>query len=87
MGGLQGIFAKLVADTSPAEPRGTDYGFFNLWTDLAMLAMAGAGFAVHVRIGVEVDRWSTKFAMSHERLDLIRTMTCPLAALDIPALK
>jgi len=45
MGFTQGLFATLVADTSPPELRGTAYGFFNLFTGLAMLAasiIAGA---------------------------------------------
>jgi MFS family permease len=45
MGFTQGLFATLVADASPPELRGTAYGFFNLFTGLAMLAasiIAGA---------------------------------------------
>ncbi len=45
MGFTQGLFATLVADASPAELRGTAYGYFNLLTGLAMLAasvVAGA---------------------------------------------
>jgi MFS family permease len=45
MGFTQGLFATLVADASPAELRGTAFGFFNLLTGLAMLAasiIAGA---------------------------------------------
>ena len=45
MGLTQGLLATLVADTSPAELRGTAYGFFNLLGGLAMLAasiIAGA---------------------------------------------
>ncbi len=45
MGLTQGLFAALVADTSPAELRGTAYGFFNLLGGFAMLAasiIAGA---------------------------------------------
>jgi MFS family permease len=38
MGFTQGLLAALVADTSPAELRGTAYGFFNLLGGLAMLA-------------------------------------------------
>ncbi len=38
MGFTQGLLATLVADTSPAELRGTAYGFFNLLGGLAMLA-------------------------------------------------
>ena len=45
MGLSQGLFAALVADTSPAELRGTAFGIFNLTTGLALLAasiIAGA---------------------------------------------
>jgi MFS family permease len=38
MGLTQGLLAALVADTAPAELRGTAYGFFNLIGGLAMLA-------------------------------------------------
>jgi MFS family permease len=38
MGLTQGLLAALVADTSPAELRGTAFGFFNLMAGLAMLA-------------------------------------------------
>ena len=45
MGLTQGLLAALVADTAPAELRGTAYGFFNLLGGIAMLAasiVAGA---------------------------------------------
>jgi MFS family permease len=45
MGLTQGLFAALVADSAPARLRGTAYGYFNLFTGLAMLAasvIAGA---------------------------------------------
>ncbi len=45
MGFTQGLFAKLVAETSPAELRGTAFGMFNLITGLALLfasVVAGA---------------------------------------------
>jgi MFS family permease len=38
MGLTQGLLAALVADTAPAELRGTAYGFFNVLGGLAMLA-------------------------------------------------
>jgi MFS family permease len=38
MGLTQGLLATLVADTAPAELRGTAYGVFNLTTGLALLA-------------------------------------------------
>jgi len=37
MGITQGLLARMVADTAPAELRGTAYGFFNLSSGLAML--------------------------------------------------
>ncbi|MEO6031532.1 MAG: MFS transporter, partial [Burkholderiaceae bacterium] len=44
MGMTQGLLAAMVADTAPADLRGTAYGFFNLVGGLAMLvSSAGAG--------------------------------------------
>ena len=37
MGMTQGLLAKMVADTTPADLRGTAYGFFNLVSGVAML--------------------------------------------------
>lgn len=37
MGVTQGLLATMVADTAPAELRGTAYGFFNLVSGIAML--------------------------------------------------
>jgi MFS family permease len=45
MGFTQGLLATLVADTAPPELRGTAYGFFNLFSGLALLVasiLAGA---------------------------------------------
>ena len=45
MGITQGLLARMVADTAPADLRGTAYGFFNLMSGLAMLvASVLAGF-------------------------------------------
>jgi MFS family permease len=45
MGMTQGLLATMVADTAPADLRGTAYGFFNLASGLAMLiASVLAGF-------------------------------------------
>ena len=44
MGMTQGLLAAMVADTAPADLRGTAYGFFNLLSGVAMLvssAIAG----------------------------------------------
>jgi MFS family permease len=38
MGITQGLLARMVADVTPADLRGTAYGFFNLLSGLAMLA-------------------------------------------------
>ena len=38
MGMTQGLLAAMVADTAPADLRGTAYGFFNLLSGIAMLA-------------------------------------------------
>ena len=37
MGITQGLLATMVADTAPADLRGTAYGFFNLMSGVAML--------------------------------------------------
>jgi predicted MFS family arabinose efflux permease len=45
LGITQGLLATMVADTAPADLRGTAYGFFNLMSGLAMLvASILAGF-------------------------------------------
>lgn len=41
MGMTQGLLATMVADTAPADLRGTAYGFFNLMSGLAMLVASG----------------------------------------------
>lgn len=41
MGMTQGLLATMVADTAPADLRGTAYGFFNLMSGIAMLVASG----------------------------------------------
>lgn len=41
MGMTQGLLAAMVADTAPADLRGTAYGFFNLVSGVAMLVASG----------------------------------------------
>jgi MFS family permease len=41
MGITQGLLATMVADTAPADLRGTAYGFFNLMSGMAMLIASG----------------------------------------------
>jgi MFS family permease len=37
LGATQGLLATMIADTAPADLRGTAYGFFNLVSGIAML--------------------------------------------------
>jgi MFS family permease len=51
MGFTQGLLATLVADTAPAELRGTAYGFFNLFSGLALLVASLLAGAVWDELG------------------------------------
>ena len=51
MGLTQGLLATLVADTAPAELRGTAYGMFNLVTGIALLAASVIAGALWDRVG------------------------------------
>lgn len=61
MGMTQGLLAAMVADTAPADLRGTAYGFFNLMSGLALLAASivagllwdrlGSAFTFHAGAG------------------------------------
>jgi MFS family permease len=51
MGFTQGLFNKLVADTAPAELRGTAFGIFNLTTGISMLAASMLAGALWQSIG------------------------------------
>ncbi|MCG3113347.1 MAG: MFS transporter [Candidatus Manganitrophus sp. SB1] len=54
MGMTQGLLATMVADTAPADLRGTAYGFFNLMSGLAMLVAS-------VLAGLLWDRFGASF--------------------------
>jgi len=54
MGITQGLMARMVADTAPADLRGTAYGFFNLMSGLAMLVAS-------VTAGLLWDRFGASF--------------------------
>lgn len=54
MGMTQGLLATMVADTAPADLRGTAYGVFNLVSGLAMLVASGLA-------GWLWDRWGAEF--------------------------
>jgi MFS family permease len=51
MGITQGLLATMVADTAPADLRGTAYGFFNLLSGIAMLAASGIAGLLWDRLG------------------------------------
>ncbi|HXU94735.1 MAG TPA: MFS transporter [Gallionella sp.] len=51
MGITQGLLARMVADTSPADLRGTAYGFFNLMSGLAMLVASVVAGLLWDRLG------------------------------------
>jgi predicted MFS family arabinose efflux permease len=51
MGMTQGLLAAMVADTAPADLRGTAYGFFNLVSGIAMLAASVVAGLLWDRLG------------------------------------
>jgi MFS family permease len=51
MGITQGLLATMVADTAPADLRGTAYGFFNLMSGIAMLVASGVAGLLWDRLG------------------------------------
>ena len=51
MGLTQGLLAAMVADTAPADLRGTAYGFFNLVSGVAMLAASVVAGLLWDRLG------------------------------------
>ncbi|MBI3480843.1 MAG: MFS transporter [Nitrosomonadales bacterium] len=51
MGITQGLLARMVADTAPADLRGTAYGFFNLMSGLAMLLASVVAGLLWDRLG------------------------------------
>ena len=53
MGMTQGLLATMVADTAPAELRGTAYGFFNLVSGIAMLVASVVAGGLWDRLGAE----------------------------------
>lgn len=53
MGMTQGLLARMVADTAPADLRGTAYGFFNLMSGLAMLVASVVAGLLWDSLGAE----------------------------------
>jgi MFS family permease len=53
MGMTQGLLARMVADTAPADLRGTAYGFFNLMSGIAMLVASVVAGLLWDSLGAE----------------------------------
>ena len=53
MGMTQGLLATMVADTAPADLRGTAYGFFNLMSGIAMLIASVIAGMIWDQLGAE----------------------------------
>jgi MFS family permease len=51
LGLTQGLLARMVADATPADLRGTAYGFFNLMSGLAMLVASVVAGLLWDRLG------------------------------------
>ena len=51
MGITQGLLATMVANTAPADLRGTAYGFFNLMSGIVMLLASGVAGLLWDRLG------------------------------------
>jgi MFS family permease len=51
MGMTQGLLAAMVADTAPADLRGTAFGFFNLVSGLALLVSSAVAGLLWDRFG------------------------------------
>ena len=58
MGMTQGLLAAMVADTAPADLRGTAYGFFNLVSGVAMLVASGLAGLLWDRHGASSTFWA-----------------------------
>ncbi len=58
MGMTQGLLATMVADTAPADLRGTAYGVFNLASGLAMLAASAIAGALWDALGPATTFWA-----------------------------
>jgi predicted MFS family arabinose efflux permease len=54
----QGLLAAMVAETAPADLRGTAYGFFNLASGVALLLASTVAGAVWTAFGAAFTFWS-----------------------------
>jgi len=61
MGITQGLLARMVADSAPADLRGTAYGFFNLVSGVAMLMASAIAGLLWDRFGASVTFYTGAF--------------------------
>ncbi|HQS58311.1 MAG: MFS transporter [Gallionellales bacterium 35-53-114] len=61
MGMTQGLLATMVADTAPADLRGTAYGFFNLMSGIAMLIASVLAGLIWDRLGADYTFYAGAF--------------------------
>ena len=76
---LQRLLAAMVADTAPADLRGTAYGFFNLVSGLALLVASVLAGLLWDRFGA-----ATTFLAGAglSLLAIVAVLACPAAARD-----
>jgi len=79
LGMTQGLLARLVADTAPADLRGTAYGFFNLMGGLALLVASVLAGVLWDRLGA-----ATTFLAGAglSMLAILAVFACPAATRD-----
>ena len=83
MGMTQGLLATMVADTAPADLRGTAFGFFNLLSGLAMLAASVVAGLLWDRLGPAVTFYAGA-AFCVLALLLLAAAHPPFAGYDAP---
>jgi MFS family permease len=83
MGITQGLLATMVADTAPADLRGTAYGFFNLVSGLAMLLASVLAGLLWDRLGASSHSMLARFfALSH-LWDWLASQSCGWLKLNV----
>lgn len=76
MGITQGLLATMVADTAPADLRGTAYGFFNLVSGLAMLLASVLAGLLWDRLGASFTFYASAVFCAIALIGLGWTGTC-----------
>ena len=80
LGMTQGLFATMVADTAPANLRGTAFGFFNLASGIAMLAASVLAGELWDRLGPGVTFYAgATFALAALLMLALRSRRLPSA--------